>query len=74
MILGKLKQLKKQFLDDEAESQTEGEEFARAREIRMQEVKLMPLPKLPTDTETDVSRLKFFFGNNFYSRYIQDSF
>lgn len=41
--------------DDEADSQTEGEELARAREIRMQEVKLMPLPTLPTDTETDVS-------------------
>ncbi|XP_058822163.1 F-actin-monooxygenase Mical isoform X2 [Topomyia yanbarensis] len=39
--------------DDEADSQTEGEEFARAREIRMMEVKLMPPPTLPTDTETD---------------------
>ncbi|XP_053694441.1 F-actin-monooxygenase Mical isoform X2 [Sabethes cyaneus] len=39
--------------DDEADSQTEGEEFARAREIRMQEVKLMPPPTLPTDTETE---------------------
>ncbi|XP_058443082.1 F-actin-monooxygenase Mical-like isoform X3 [Malaya genurostris] len=41
--------------DDEADSQTEGEEFARAREIRMQEVKLMPPPTLPTDTETEVA-------------------
>lgn len=40
--------------DDDADSQTEGEEQAKAREIRMQEVKLMP-PILPTDTETEVS-------------------
>ncbi|EDS38802.1 mical [Culex quinquefasciatus] len=40
--------------DDEADSQTEGEELARAREMRMQEVKLMPPPTLPTDTETEV--------------------
>uniref|UniRef100_A0A1Q3FJ95 BMERB domain-containing protein n=1 Tax=Culex tarsalis TaxID=7177 RepID=A0A1Q3FJ95_CULTA len=39
--------------DDEADSQTEGEELARAREMRMQEVKLMPPPTLPTDTETE---------------------
>lgn len=41
--------------DDDADSQTEGEEQARAREIRMQEVKLMPLvyPHTP-DTETEV--------------------
>lgn len=44
------------FSDDEADSQTEGEELARAREMRMQEVKLMPPPTLPTDTETEVSR------------------
>lgn len=40
--------------DDDADSQTEGEEQAKAREIRMQEVKLMP-PIVPTDTETEVS-------------------
>ncbi|XP_055616904.1 F-actin-monooxygenase Mical [Toxorhynchites rutilus septentrionalis] len=39
--------------DDEADSQTEGEELARAREMRMQEVKLMPPLTLPTDTETE---------------------
>lgn len=42
-------------LDDEADSQTEGEELELAREMRMQEVKLKPLPYLPTDTETEVS-------------------
>lgn len=41
--------------DDDADSQTEGEELARAREIRMNEVKLQPPPYLPTDTETEVS-------------------
>ncbi|XP_053678771.1 F-actin-monooxygenase Mical-like [Anopheles nili] len=41
--------------DDDADSQTEGEELARAREMRRQEVKLMPPPTLPTDTETEVS-------------------
>lgn len=41
--------------DDDADSQTEGEELARAREIRMNEVKLLPPPYLPTDTETEVS-------------------
>lgn len=46
------------FTDDEADSQTEGEELEKAREIRMQEVKLKPLPYLATDTETEVS--KFF--------------
>ncbi|XP_052868235.1 F-actin-monooxygenase Mical [Anopheles cruzii] len=39
--------------DDDADSQTEGEELARAREMRMQEVKLMPPLTLPTDTETE---------------------
>ncbi|XP_049288483.1 F-actin-monooxygenase Mical isoform X4 [Anopheles funestus] len=39
--------------DDDADSQTEGEELARAREMRRQEVKLMPPPTLPTDTETE---------------------
>lgn len=42
-------------VDDEADSQTEGEELEKARAIRMQEVKLRPLPYLPTDTETEVS-------------------
>ncbi|XP_037045702.1 F-actin-monooxygenase Mical isoform X2 [Bradysia coprophila] len=40
--------------DDEADSQTEGEELEKAREIRMQEVKLKPLPYLATDTETEI--------------------
>ncbi|XP_055384739.1 F-actin-monooxygenase Mical isoform X4 [Condylostylus longicornis] len=41
--------------DDDADSQTEGEEFKKAREMRRQEVKLLPLPpNLPTDTETEV--------------------
>lgn len=42
--------------DDDADSQTEGEDQARAREIRMQEVKLNP-PVYTTDTETEVSRI-----------------
>jgi F-actin monooxygenase len=41
--------------DDDADSQTEGEELAKAREMRMNEVKLQPPPFLPTDTETEVS-------------------
>lgn len=41
--------------DDDADSQTEGEELAKAREIRMNEVKLQPLPYVQTDTETEVS-------------------
>lgn len=40
---------------DDAESQTEGEDLERARQMRMDEVKLKPLPDLPTDTETEVS-------------------
>lgn len=40
--------------DDEADSQTEGEELDRARQERMQEVNLKPLPYLQTDTETEV--------------------
>lgn len=43
--------------DEDVESQTEGEEFEKARERRRQEVKLQPLPYLPTDTETEVSQL-----------------
>lgn len=43
------------FADDEADSQTEGEELERAREARRQEVKLKPVQYLPTDTETEVS-------------------
>lgn len=53
--------------DDEADdSQTEGEELEKAREIRMQEVKLKPLPYLATDTETEVSNcfLTHLFGLN----------
>lgn len=46
--------------DDEADSQTEGEDQVRAREIRMQEVKLTPLA-YPTDTETEVIILTFLF-------------
>lgn len=42
---------------DQADSQTEGEELERARRVRMDEVKLKPLPYLPTDTETEVSPL-----------------
>lgn len=41
--------------DDDADSQTEGEDQVRAREIRMQEVKLTPLAYPTTDTETEVS-------------------
>lgn len=40
--------------DDEADSQTEGEELDKARKERMQEVNLKPLPYLQTDTETEV--------------------
>lgn len=43
------------LVDDEADSQTEGEELERAREARRQEVKLKPVQYLPTDTETEVS-------------------
>lgn len=50
------------LLDDEADSQTEGEELELAREMRMQEVKLKPLPYLPTDTETEVSFFKSSFS------------
>ncbi|XP_059612918.1 F-actin-monooxygenase Mical isoform X2 [Phlebotomus argentipes] len=40
--------------DDDVDTQTEGEELARAREIRMQEVKLQPPIYPATDTETEV--------------------
>ncbi|XP_031626957.1 F-actin-monooxygenase Mical isoform X3 [Contarinia nasturtii] len=40
--------------DDEADSQTEGEELEKARAIRMQEAKVKPVQYLPTDTETEV--------------------
>uniref|UniRef100_A0A1L8DL23 F-actin monooxygenase n=1 Tax=Nyssomyia neivai TaxID=330878 RepID=A0A1L8DL23_9DIPT len=40
--------------DDDVDTQTEGEELARAREIRMQEVKLRPPLYPATDTETEV--------------------
>ncbi|KAL7016515.1 hypothetical protein ACKWTF_010045 [Chironomus riparius] len=40
--------------DDDADSQTEGEELAKAREMRMNEVKLQPPPTyILTDTETE---------------------
>lgn len=41
--------------DDDADSQTEGEELAKAREMRMNEVKLQPPLYVLTDTETEVS-------------------
>lgn len=41
--------------DDDADSQTEGEEQAKAREMRMNEVKLQPPLYVLTDTETEVS-------------------
>lgn len=42
--------------DDDGDSQTEGEELAKAREIRMNEVKVQPPPVyMLTDTETEVS-------------------
>ncbi|XP_031626960.1 F-actin-monooxygenase Mical isoform X5 [Contarinia nasturtii] len=46
--------------DDEADSQTEGEELEKARAIRMQEAKVKPVQYLPTDTETEAvsSQLK----------------
>lgn len=44
--------------DDAADSQTEGEELAKAREIRMNEVKLQPPLYVLTDTETEVSLFK----------------
>lgn len=53
--------------DDANDSQTEGEELARAREIRKQEVQLKPLPILPTDTETDVSNRLLCITTNFNS-------
>lgn len=41
---------------DDGDSQTEGEELAKAREMRMNEVKLQPPPlSVMTDTETEVS-------------------
>lgn len=43
--------------DDAADSQTEGEELAKAREMRMNEVKLQPPLYVLTDTETEVSFL-----------------
>ena len=49
--------------DDDADSQTEGEEQAKAREIRMNEVKLQPPLYVLTDTETEVS----FSRNIFYN-------
>jgi hypothetical protein len=43
--------------DDDADSQTEGEELAKQREIRMKEVKLQPPVYVLTDTETEVKFL-----------------
>ncbi|KAL5285067.1 Mical family protein [Megaselia abdita] len=41
--------------DDGDDSQTEGEELKKAREMRREEVRLMPIPgNIPTDTETEV--------------------
>lgn len=45
--------------DDDADSQTEGEELAKAREMRMNEVKLQPPLYVLTDTETEVSHETF---------------
>lgn len=54
--------------DDDADSQTEGEDQARAREIRMQEVKLTPLAYPTTDTETEVGEYfcYYFFGGGLH--------
>lgn len=53
--------------DDDADSQTEGEELAKAREMRMNEVKLQPPLYVLTDTETEVSLgiVVGFICNNF---------
>ncbi|XP_017483738.1 PREDICTED: protein-methionine sulfoxide oxidase Mical isoform X5 [Rhagoletis zephyria] len=41
--------------DDDGKDDTEGEDFKKARELRREEVRLLPLPaNLPTDTETEV--------------------
>lgn len=53
--------------DDDADSQTEGEDQARARELRMQEVKLTPLAYPTTDTETEVRRTIYKFGGGVYT-------
>lgn len=50
--------------DDDADSQTEGEELAKAREMRMNEVKLQPPPTyILTDTETEVSQVFNYYFN-----------
>ncbi|XP_055852127.1 F-actin-monooxygenase Mical isoform X11 [Episyrphus balteatus] len=42
-------------LADDGKDDTEGEEIKKAREMRREEVRLLPLPtNLPTDTETEV--------------------
>lgn len=51
------------ILDEDVESQTEGEELEKAREMRRQEVKLQPLPYLQTDTETEVRKYYKFMTN-----------
>lgn len=50
------------ILDDEADSQTEGEEYDKARQERMREVKLKPIPYLQTDTETEVNLTYFNYS------------
>lgn len=51
--------------DDDGDSQTEGEELAKAREIRMNEVKLQPPPLcVLTDTETEVSYFSFYLPSS----------
>lgn len=56
------------FADDEADSQTEGEELEKARAIRMQEAKVKPVQYLPTDTETEV-RYHFFLNAQLFHNF-----
>lgn len=51
--------------DDDADSQTEGEELAKAREMRMNEVKLQPPLYVLTDTETEVNKNNFYINSEF---------
>lgn len=48
--------------DDGADSQTEGEELVKAREMRRNEVKLQPPLYVLTDTETEVSLTREICG------------
>lgn len=59
--------------EDEADSQTEGEDQVRAREIRMQEVKLKPLAYPTTDTETEVG-MAFIGCSSFISLVVDELF